>query len=82
MSPNLLFICLLAHVCSGTKKNGIKKHIMISYQWGAQRFASELHELLVQKGFPVWMDIKGGMDGGINTPPFPPLLLYCFFICN
>jgi hypothetical protein len=38
---------------------------MISYQWGAQRFAKELYENLVQKGFHVWMDIQGGMSGGI-----------------
>jgi hypothetical protein len=44
---------------------------MISYQWGAQRFAKELYENLVQKGLNVWMDIQGGMSGGI---------FFCLFV--
>jgi hypothetical protein len=40
------------------------KHIMLSYQWGSQKFAKELHELLSQRGFNVWIDTQN-MTGDI-----------------
>ena len=40
------------------------KHIMLSYQWGSQKFAKELYELLCQRGFNVWIDTQN-MTGDI-----------------
>ncbi|KAL3892350.1 hypothetical protein ACJMK2_004563 [Sinanodonta woodiana] len=37
------------------KKTG---HVMISYNWGHQKELIKISDILREKGFPVWMDIK------------------------
>ncbi len=42
------------------------KHIMLSYQWDAQRLVKVVYSGLEAAGLPVWMDVQGGMKGNIN----------------
>ncbi len=42
------------------------KHVMLSYQWDNQDTVKEVYAGLKAAGFPVWMDIEGGMAGNIN----------------
>ncbi|KAL3892356.1 hypothetical protein ACJMK2_004569 [Sinanodonta woodiana] len=35
-----------------------KGHVMISYNWGHQKELIKISDILREKGFPVWMDIK------------------------
>lgn len=39
---------------------------MLSYQWDVQEMAKTVFEHLTKDGFPVWMDIEGGMQQNIN----------------
>ena len=42
------------------------KHVMLSYQWDNQGLVKQVFSGLKSAGFPVWMDIEGGMKGNIN----------------
>jgi len=44
-----------------------QKHIMLSYNWGAQPLVLRIYDVLKSEGFNVWMDIKGGMKNNINA---------------
>ena len=41
------------------------KHVMLSYDWSVQELVKQIHDALQGQGFPVWMDITGGMQGNI-----------------
>lgn len=41
-------------------KPATTKHVMLSYQWKVQKLAESMHDYLVDKKIPVWMDIKSG----------------------
>jgi len=42
-----------------------KKHIMISYNWGAKDFAHEIYNALIKSSYRVWMDVEGGMGNDL-----------------
>jgi len=44
-----------------------QKHIMLSYNWGAQPLVIKCYDLLKSAGYNVWMDIRGGMKNNINA---------------
>lgn len=39
---------------------------MLSYQWDDQALVKKVYNRLREDGFPVWMDIEGGVTGNIN----------------
>lgn len=41
-------------------------HVMLSYQWNDQALVKRVYDRLMEDGFPVWMDIEGGVSGNIN----------------
>ena len=41
-------------------------HVMLSYQWDKQKDVKDVYAGLKAQGFPVWMDVEGGMSGNIN----------------
>jgi len=45
------------------------QHIMLSYNWRIQELVVAVYEHIESKGIPgpVWMDVKGGVSGNINT---------------
>ena len=44
----------------------IRQHIMLSYQWDIQPLVQSVYARLDSMGYPVWMDVEGGMSGSIN----------------
>lgn len=42
------------------------KHVMLSYQWGCQDLVRRVYSSLLHRGYNVWMDIEGGINGDIN----------------
>ena len=44
------------------------KHIMLSYSWNVQKnLVRTTYEYVESLGVPVWMDVKGGVTGNINS---------------
>ncbi|CAF4797410.1 unnamed protein product [Rotaria sp. Silwood1] len=43
-----------------------EKHVMLSYNWNSQALVSKIHDILIDEGIKVWMDINGGMGDNIN----------------
>ena len=40
---------------------------MISYNWGHQKEALSIKNVLKEKGFPVWLDVDNGIkEGDVN----------------
>ncbi|CAF3883123.1 unnamed protein product [Adineta steineri] len=42
------------------------KHVMLSYNWDNKVLVSKIHDILVDNGIRVWMDINGGMRDNVN----------------
>ena len=45
----------------------IGKHVMISYQWGAQERMLKLRDELKRAGFKVWMDVEKMSESAIYS---------------
>ena len=42
-------------------------HVMISYQWDAQKVMSKVKDSLVQAGYKVWMDVEHMSEWSMKT---------------
>ena len=55
------FCCLSLHVSFSvvhTVVDSSVPHVMISYQWDAQKVMSKVKDTLAQAGYKVWMDVE------------------------
>jgi len=50
-----------------TAQKGGVRHVMLSYPWEYQALAVKVYEALAALHLKVWMDIKGGIEGGLGS---------------
>ena len=50
------------------QSNHASKHIMLSYQWDAQKLVADVYSFLEhEQTIPVWMDVRGGMVSSLSN---------------